>query len=260
MTSANPLSYNAWVQQVAVMAVVTAVETSGVYAFVDAPLQTIVPQILNYAELRIQRDVPLLSSITTNTYTITAGQQIFSLPVNDFFTVNTLEICQTNGSQVVNAQPITPASREMIQNCYSGLASAGTPQYFAMIGDNFGGNQDTNTNIMFGPVPNYAYQLRVTGTARAPSLYSYASAGVADTAYTWISSYLPDMLVIASMIYVSGFQRNWSAASADVEGAMSWEKQYQILRIGAISDENMRNLQGSAWTSYPTPTSATPTR
>ena len=71
---------------------------------------------------------------------------------------------------------------------------------------------------------------------------------------------MPDLLVIASMVYVSAFQRNWSSTSADVEMAMSYEKQYQILRIGAVQEEDQRRQQGSAWTSYATPTSATPTR
>jgi hypothetical protein len=38
-----------------------------------------------------------------------------------------------------------------------------------------------------------------------------------------------------------------------------YEKQYQALRLGAISDENARNLENSAWTGYTTPTAATPT-
>ena len=258
----NELSYNAYITQMASMAVVTANETAtpGVMQFIDAPLQAIVPMMLNYAELRIQRDLDLLAGQTSNIYTLAAQNNIFPRPINDFFTVETLEILYMNGSQVVNAQPLLPVSKEFIQNCYGGLSSAGTPQYYAMYGDNFGNGAFTNNNILLGPPPNFAYPIRVTGLIKIPSLFSYATAGVADTQFTYISAYYPDMLVMASMIYISAFQRNFSATADDSPMGQTYEKQYQALRIGAVQDENERNLEGSAWTAYMTPTAATPTR
>lgn len=256
----NPLSYNAWIQQVGVLAVELTSETGGVYSFNSAPLQTTVPQMLNYAELRIQRDLDLLASQTSNIYTITAGQQSFNIPINDFLTVQTIEAVQQQSGTVVSSQPLLPVSKEMIQNVYGGLVGAGVPQYFAMYGDTFGGNADTNNIVIFGPVPSYAWQLRVTGTIRTPSLYSYATSGPADTGYTYISTYYPDMLLMASMIFVSAYQRNFSATSDSPDMGLSYEKAYQALRLGAISEENRKKLEGSAWSAYSTPTSATATR
>jgi len=242
------------------MAVALVSETGGVYSFSDAPLQTIVPQILAYAESRIQRDLDILANQTSNTYTLTAGAPIFALPVGDFQTVQTLEIVQLSNGTVVNSSPLTPVSKEFIQNCYSGLLNAGTPRFFAMFGDNFGSEQDSATNILLGPVPNYGYSLRVTGTACEPSLYTNATSGPADTAYTYISQYYPDLLVMASMIFISSFQRNFSATSDDPNMGQSYEKQYQALRMGAAALENRRKQQGSAWSAYSTPPAATPTR
>lgn len=256
----NPLSYNAYIQTMAGLAVYTAQEVAGVWQFSDAPPELQVPQMLNYAELRIQRDLDLLSSQSSNTYTLTAGNNVFPIPVDDFFTVQTLEIVQSSGGNVVNSTPLTPVSKEFIQNCYGGLGAAGTPQYFAMYGDNFGGSQDTFTNVLLGPPPNYPYSLRVTGTCRMPSLYQYAMAGLADTNYTYVSVYLPDMLIMASMIYITMFQRNFSAVSDSTDMGATYEKQYQALRLGAIPEENRRKQQGSSWTAYSTPVAATPTR
>jgi hypothetical protein len=165
-----------------------------------------------------------------------------------------------NGAQVVNSQTLLPVSKEFIQNCYSGLASAGTPQYYAMYGDNFGTPAFAFNNVLLGPPPNFAYPIRVTGLIKIPSLFNYATAGVADTQFTYISAYYPDMLIMASMIYISAFQRNFSATSDSADMGMTYEKQYQALRLGGVQDENERNLEGSSWTAYMTPTSATPTR
>jgi hypothetical protein len=259
-TPANPLSYNGYVQTIASLAVVLASESNGVFQFVDAPLQTIAPQMLSYAELRISRDLDLLSSQTSNTYTLTAGQNVFSLPVNDFQVVNTVEIVQTSGNAVVNSTPLLQVSKEFIQNCCSGLSNAGTPQYYAMYGSNFGDEQDVETNILLGPPPNYGYGIRITGSQLQPSLYQNAVSGIADTEYTYISAYYPDLLVMASMIFVSAYQRNFSATSDSPDMGQSYEKQYQALRLGAIPIENRRKGQASGWSSYSTPTAATPTR
>lgn len=256
----NPLSYNAFITQLGVMAVALTTSVAGVAQFVDAPLQAIVPMILNYAELRISRDLDLLASQTSNLYTLTAGVPVFSLPVNDFQVVQTLEIVTLFQGTVVNSQPLTPVSKEFIQNCFGGLMSADMPKYFAMYGDNFGDEQDSYTNILFGPPPNFAYSLRVTGTALAPSLYQSASSGPADSAYTYISQWYPDLLIMASMVYISAYQRNWSATADDSEMAQSYEKQYQALRLGAVPLENRRKQMGSGWTAYSTPIAATPTR
>jgi hypothetical protein len=68
------------------------------------------------------------------------------------------------------------------------------------------------------------------------------------------------MLIMASMIYISAFQRNFGPTSDTPESGMTYEKQYQALRLGAIAEENRKKFQCSGWSSYSTPTSATPTR
>lgn len=256
----NPLSYNEFIKQIASMAVVTAELDTGVMEFVDQPLQDIVPMMLNYAELRIQRDLDLLPSQTSNDYTLAQGVPVLKIPIDDFLTLQTFQIITLSGGTVVKTSQLTPVSKEFIQNCYSGAANAGTPSYYAMIGDDFGDGADTFNKVLLGPPPNYAYTVRVSGTIRVPSLFKYASAGIADTNYTWISAYLPDMLIMASMIYVSAFQRNFSATSDSADMGLSYEKAYQALRLGGIPEENRKKAQASGWSPYSTPTAATPTR
>ena len=260
----NPLSYNGYVQNIGVMAVVKTALVSGVYEFSDPAVQTILPQMLNYAELRIQRDLDLLPAQTSNIYTMTAGVNVFPLPVDDFLTVQTLETVQTadgtTTGTVVQSSPLLPTSKEYIQNVYGDMVSSASPQYFAMYGDTFGNGGDVNNNILFGPSPNFGYLIRVTGTIRTPSLYTYGTNGPADTQYTYISAYYPDLLMMASMVYVSAFQRNFSATADDAQMSMSYEKQYLSLMTVAKMEENRKKGEGSGWSAYSTPTSATPTR
>jgi hypothetical protein len=93
-----------------------------------------------------------------------------------------------------------------------------------------------------------------------PSLAKNSATPVlAATASTFISSYLPDLLIMASMIYISAFQRNFGRQSDDPAMAQSYESQYQALLRGAVVEEFRKKFESGAWTSYsPTPTANPP--
>lgn len=256
----NPLSYNSYIQTIGSMAVALTSSVAGITQFVDALLQAVVGQMLNYSELRIQRDIDALQARAPNTYTLTAGNNVLSIPINDFLVIETLEAQQVSGGNLVNNQPMIETSKEFIQNCYSSVFSSGYPKYYAKWGDNFGSGGNTNVNILVGPPANYAYPIRVTGVIRMPSLAQFATAGPADTSYTYISQFLPDLLLMASMIFISGYQRNFSASSDSKDMPVNYEQQYRTLLAGAIAEENRKKGLGSAYSAYSTPATATPTR
>jgi hypothetical protein len=259
----NPLSLNGYITQIGVMAVVQTTTVSNLVQFVDAAVQTILPQMLNYAELRIQRDLDLLPAQTMSPpgkYTLTAGVNTFALPIDDFLTVQAIRVAQLSGTTVLTAQPMVPVSREFIQTVYGSPMVTGMPKYFAMVGDTFGNGGDVNNNILIGPHPNANYGLLISGTIRTPSLYQNYVAGIADTGTTYISAYYPDLLIMASMVYISAFQRNFSATSDQGEMSLSYEKSYLALMTVAKQEENRKKFEGSGWSSYSTPVAATPTR
>jgi hypothetical protein len=67
-------------------------------------------------------------------------------------------------------------------------------------------------------------------------------------------------MIMASMVYVSAYQRNFGRQSDDPAMAVSYEAQYQTLLRGAAVEEARKKFEGSGWTSQsPSPT-ATPTR
>ena len=92
----NALTYNAYITQICTMAVWNYSTVAGVVTPVDTAAQAIVPSMLNYAELRIQRDLDLQNSVYVNTtYNLTAGTNTVTLSVNDFQTVQTISYGQT---------------------------------------------------------------------------------------------------------------------------------------------------------------------
>lgn len=249
MPTPNPLTYNAFITQTALMAAYQVQTVGGVVQFVEPNAQAIVPEMLNYSELRIQRDCSLLPALTSRTYTLSSNT--LTLPVGDFVTIETM---QANGS------PLQPVSKEYLQSVWpTGATGTGQPRVFAMVGgDQSGGN--TSNILMVGPPPDTSYPVTIFGMQRLGSLYQYANPAQANSQTTFISAWLPDLLVMAAMIYVSGFQRNFGRASDDPTMAMSYEAQYKALLEGAVVEEARKRFQSGAWASEaPTPV-ATPSR
>jgi hypothetical protein len=251
----TPLTYNGYVTQIGTMAVVGTTTSSGVVVGVDTAFNNIIPQMLNYAELRIQRDLDLLPSQTINTYSLTQNVQTLQISIDDFVTVQTVAVTASGVPT-----PLLPVSKEYLQNVYPSASGATIPQYFAVYGSPSGDYGKNYQNIIVGPWPDSAYSVSITGTARLPSLYTYANAGQAATSTTFISTYLPDLLIMASMIYISAFQRNFGRQSDDPAMAQSYESQYQALLRGALPEEYRKKFQASAWSSQSSSPVATPTR
>jgi hypothetical protein len=242
----NPLTYDSYVQEMATMAVVSPTDA----AFVE-----IIPQMLNYAELRIQRDLDLLASQTTFSYLLPTATNTINLDADDLYTVQTINV-------VVNGvpTPVLPTTKEFIQNMYSDPTATGTPQYFAMYGGDYASGGNAYNYILVGPYPDVQYTVNLTGTIRTPSLYKFAGTNTSNTSTTYISAYYPDLLIMASMVYISAYQRNFGRMSDDPAMAQSYEGQYQALVRNSITDENRKKFAGSAWSSMSTPIAATPSR
>ena len=256
----NPLTYNAYVTQVATMAVVNTTTSAGVVVGVDAAFNAIIPQMLNYAELRIQRDLDLLPSQTTVSYTLTAGNNLLTIGVDDFVVIQSIRVGGVAGVPSQNPLTmLTPATKEFIRNIYPDNTFQSLPIYFAP----YGADATLGSGSLYyllGPTPDVAYPAIVYGTQRMPSLYKYANTAQAGTNTTFISTYLPDLLVQASMIYISEYQRNFTPVSNDPQMLGAYEGQYQALLQSAMAEEFKKKWQASAWSSSATPPVATPTR
>ena len=250
------LTYNGYVTQIATMAIVGTTIVNNVVQGVDPAFNALIPQMLNYSELRIQRDLDLYPSLTSNSsYSLTNNNNMLQISVNDFVVVDT--ISYVSGT---SKTPLLPSSKEYIQNVYNDSSYVARPIYYAPYGGDASTFGNTYQNFIVGPYPDQSYQLLITGTVRLPTLYQYATTFEAGFSTTFISTYLPDLLIQASMIYISQFQRNFGPASNDPSMGPTYEAQYQTLLKGAMTEEYRKKLQASAWSAASQPVVATANR
>ena len=250
------LTYNGYIVALSGLGVYQYTLTSGVNVPNDAVLAALIPQALNYAELRIQRDLDLLPSLTSSSaYVMTTGSNTVALLPSDFVTVLTVSYLTGTAST-----PVLPTSKEFIQAVYNDSSFTGPPAYFAMYGGDQSTGGLTSNILLFGPYPDQSYPLLITGTQRLTTLASYATTANASTSTTFISTYYPDMLLQASMVFISQYQRNFAGTGNSPEMPGSFENQYQALLKQALEEENRKKLRGPAWTANSPAPVATPGR
>jgi len=243
------LTYSTYKTQIAQMAVV---------AEDDVNFLAILPMMIDYASLRICRDLDLMfTSVSLHGagYALTAGNRNLSfaqnLPDGSSFVVSEQINLITDATDPTNPDtgtrtPLMPTTKEFLDAVYgsSTLANRGQPKYFVPFNE---------TLFFVGPVPDDGYFVEVVGTIRPAPLS-------AATPETFISQYLPDLLVMASMVYISAYQRNFGRESDDPQMAQSYEGQYQLLLKSAGVEEARKKFDAAAWSSQSPATVATPTR
>jgi hypothetical protein len=230
---------NSYRSQIATLAVVD--ET-------DPAFLTILPQMITYAENRMFRDLDFLFTTTSITgYGCTQGSRQITIPQGTLVVSDQINVITPPGEADPNAgtrNPLLPATKEFLDAVYGSSSYTGVPKYFVPFNDNL---------FLVGPYPDQPYFVEIVGTFRPNSLSSLNKT-------TFISLYLPDVFIMASMIYISGFQRNFGRQSDDPQMAQSYESQYQLLLKGAGVEEARKKFESSGWTSQSPAVVATPSR
>ena len=252
------LTYSQYVTQIATLAVV---------AETDPAFVTILPQMITYAENRMYRDIDFMFTSTSLhgiSFILTPGNRNLSFNINLSLNndaqagtfvvseqINLLTDASGNPASTTNPDecvrvPLLPTTKEFLDAVYGSslTANRGQPKYFVPFNE---------TLFFVGPVPDQAYPVEVVGTYRPNSLS-------ATNTTTFISLYLPDVFIMASMIYISAYQRNFGRQSDDPAMAQSYESQYKALLQSAIVEEARKKFDAAGWSSQSPATVATPTR
>lgn len=204
-----------------------------------------IPLAIEYAELRIQRDLDLLATVFRDfSVTLTPGVRTFTVPAA-FVVVEGVNAVTPPAAASADAgvrHPLTTYTRSYMDSTWPGGVT-GVPTDMAPI---------SQTTWLVGPAPDLAYKIEIIGTQRIPPLS-------ASNTTTFISTNLPDLFLTASMIHIAAFQKNYGAQSGDPQQAISWESQYQTLLKGAIVEEARKRYASQAWGSAsPTPVANPP--
>lgn len=196
----------------------------------------VLPSIIDYAEQRIYRELDLLSAtVRDRSGVLTPNSRTFTLPTAQgrFVVVNSISVLNGAGARIAQLQPVSVEFLDAAYPSETSTAASAYPSYFAMMSD--------QTAIM-APSPGAAWGTEVIGEIRPTPLSS-------TNTTTYLTTYIPDLFVSASMIFASGFQKNFSAASDTPQSAVSWETQYKTQFQSASIEEHRKRFQAASWTS-----------
>lgn len=245
-----------------------------------ANFNQVLPQLIDYAELRMFRDPDLdflVTRTTDRTQSTTAG--IRSVPIPQAFIVvedvalilpsaqqpnaqgatrvqllrSTRQFCDLTWP--VETDMLTPAPFETAWAIFSEqtVAAANAPQVPTA------GDPTIASSIIIAPTPDANYVTEFKGTYRPERFYTVAGfnpeTGQAQNpvATTFLSTQMPDMLIALSMLWGSAYQHNFGAQADDPRMAVSWDKIYQDLKTPAAIESARQKSQGWMSSAYGPP-------
>jgi hypothetical protein len=199
------------------------------------------PAAIDYAEQRLFRDLdPLIMEVTDSTQACVVGARYARIP-GTFIVIN--------GVNIITPSPNVPAlgkrnqcvrtSQDLLDFLYPDNSIVGVPIRFHVQNEGFGA---TFGVLVLGPWADQPYIIEYVGTQR-PAPLSAANPN------TFFSTDLPDLFLIAAMIHMSAYQKNWSAMGPDPQQSANFESQYLKLLKGADAEELRKRYAGSS--AYP---------
>lgn len=216
----------------------------------DPGLVAVLPNVIDDAEQRIYRDLDLMdTSVRDNSAALTSGNRNFTLPssLGTFIVTEELNVITpvgTSNPENGTRNALVPASTEMLNMLWPSVSGSTVPQYYAMV------NQGL---VIVGPWPDASYQVEVVGTIRPPALSS-------TNTTTRLTVFFPDLFLAASMVFLSGYQKNFGAAVDDPKMAVTWESHYNALLQSAQTEEARKKYTSQGWSSQQPAQIATPPR
>jgi len=201
----------------------------------DVNFNTMLPGMIDYAEQRLYRELDLQNTrVSDTTVTLSSGFNFVTLPTDQYIlVVEQFNVLSPAGSLSSNGlrNPLTPTTKEYLDFAWPTSTATGVPLYYAPLND---------TTFKVGPTPDQAYPLEVVGTIR-PAPLSVTNSS------TWLTQHLPDLFIVASMVFASGYMRNYGAQADDPQMPGSWESQYKTLFASANAEELRKRFQSQGW-------------
>lgn len=208
----------------------SALETLAVEQASDSNWTTILPQVIEYAESRIHRDLEIIGLVRRDTSSsLTPNDRDFALPTPSGGTWDVVSEINLIISAV--RTPMVKVSLAAMNTLWpqeSAPSAASVPVYYAPV---------TDTAIVVGPPLGAS-----AGTATVEVIGTITpNALSASNTTTYLSTNYPELLLAASMIFISGYQRNFGSQADNPQQAQSWTAQYAALLESAKRNEAMKS-------------------
>lgn len=198
----------------------------------NADWAVMLPSMIDYAEQRIYRELDLVSTYDTANADCVAGTRTVTIP-GSILIVESANVI-TPAATLPDAgtrKPLQRLSTEALNAFWPNAATRGVPIWYDVL---------DFTTLVLAPTPDAAYKLEVYGEIRPAALSG-------SNTTTFLTTYLPDLFVAASMVFGTGWQRDFGAQSDNPQAAQSWENQYQLLKSSAAVEEARRKSQSVGW-------------
>lgn len=224
-----------------------------------ANLNAILPRMIEYAELRMYRD-PDLDFLATRTSDISqqtaSGSRDVAIPAQ-FIVVEAVNLIVPAGSQPKQSGarrlPLLRTSLPFIDQIWPEESAVATPApfetYFSIFSEQE--TSPTPSAVRIAPTPDGSYFVEFRGTFRPAALSSTNST-------TFLTEFMPDLFLAASMVFGSGYQRDFGAQSEDPQMSLSWERIYSGSKEGAAVEEARKKSASVDWSAMSPPKLAMP--
>lgn len=192
--------------------------------------QNLMPNMINYAEQRIYRELQLISTrITNSSSNLTINNRSFTLPTNlgNFITVTGVNVITPAGqtaSGTGDRNPLTHVPQTVCDYLCKTNNSSSATDYPIMY------YMKDQTTLIVGPAPGAAFNMEVIGTIRPTPLS-------ASNTTTFLTQYLPDLFIAASMVFAGNNIRDFGVEAGNANIGPQWEQQYKDLLASANSEE-----------------------
>lgn len=172
-------------------------------------------------------DYQIITVVDPDNFTLNAGFDATSAATGAVIGNGIYVVCTQ--VRLTGQPPLEPVTRDFLDYAWpdnSSLGSTILPQQWC---------PNDQTSVYVGPAPATALGFEVVGTMRIPQLSvdNYSNA---------LTQFWPDLYLAASMVFFSGYQRDFGAQAEDPKMAQSWESQYQALLSSAKVEEARKSF------------------
>ena len=171
------------------------------YTEVDSNVLTaaIVNRIIEDAEFKILREVPIDADKKQSIGNLVVGQNTINVPAKTLF-VKGVQVYDSTSASTGNNRWLEKKDESYLQEYEPSTESAsrGQPKYYAMFGGATGVSDTTSGRLFLAPAPDATYTFKIHYEAIPDGLSS-------SNTTTYISQYFPNGLLYACLVEAYGF-------------------------------------------------------